>query len=67
MATVTIHSDSGAEEQKICHCFHFFPNMDFLLYLNNIVTTGETERRIEEILFYYFLLQLHVMYNYFNF
>ena len=25
MATVTIHSDFGAQENKICHCFHFFP------------------------------------------
>ena len=23
MAAVTIHSDSGAQENKICHCFHF--------------------------------------------
>ena len=25
MAAVTIHSDSGAQENKICHCFHFSP------------------------------------------
>ena len=25
MATVTIHSDFGAQENKICHCFHCFP------------------------------------------
>ena len=25
MAAVTIHSDSRAQENKICHCFHFFP------------------------------------------
>ena len=25
MAAVTIHSDSGAQENKIYHCFHFFP------------------------------------------
>ena len=24
MAAVTIHSDFGAQENKICHCFHFF-------------------------------------------
>ena len=24
MATVTIHSDFGAQEKKICHCLHFF-------------------------------------------
>jgi len=25
MAVVTICSDTGAQEKKICHCFHFFP------------------------------------------
>jgi len=25
MAAVTVHSDSGAQEKKICHYFHFFP------------------------------------------
>ena len=25
MAAVTIHSDSGAQENKFCHCFHCFP------------------------------------------
>ena len=25
MAAVTVHSDFGAQEKKICHCFHFFP------------------------------------------
>ena len=25
VATVTIQSDSGAQEYKICHCFHFSP------------------------------------------
>ena len=25
MAAVTIHSDFGAQEKKICHCFYFFP------------------------------------------
>ena len=25
MAAVTIHSDFGAQENEICHCFHFFP------------------------------------------
>ena len=32
MATVTIHSDFGAQENKICHCFPFFP---FYLPLGN--------------------------------
>ena len=25
MAAVTICSDFGAQENKICHCFHWFP------------------------------------------
>ena len=25
MAAITIHSDFGAQESKVCHCFHFFP------------------------------------------
>ena len=25
MAAVTVHSDFGAREKKICHYFHFFP------------------------------------------
>ena len=25
MGAVTVHSDLGAQEKKICHCFHFFP------------------------------------------
>ena len=25
MATVTIYNDSGAQENKVCHCLHFFP------------------------------------------
>ena len=25
MAAVTVHSDFGAQENKVCHCFHFFP------------------------------------------
>ena len=25
MAAVTFHSDFGAQESKLCHCFHFFP------------------------------------------
>ena len=24
-AAITVHSDSGAQENKICHCFHLFP------------------------------------------
>ena len=25
MAAITVHSDFGAQENKVCHCFHFFP------------------------------------------
>ena len=25
MAAVTVHNDFGDQNQKICHCFHFFP------------------------------------------
>ena len=25
MSAVTIHSDFGAQENKVCHCFHCFP------------------------------------------
>ena len=25
MASVTVHSDFGAKENKICHCYHFSP------------------------------------------
>ena len=25
MAAVTVHSDFGAQENKICHCLHFSP------------------------------------------
>ena len=24
-AAVTAYSDSGVQENKVCHCFHFFP------------------------------------------
>ena len=27
MAAFTIHSDSGAQENKVCHCFHFPPSV----------------------------------------
>ena len=25
MAAVMVHGDFGAQEKKVCHCFHFFP------------------------------------------
>ena len=27
MAEVTIHSDFGAQENEICHCFHIFQSI----------------------------------------
>ena len=27
MAAVTVLSDFGAQENKICHCFHFYPHL----------------------------------------
>ena len=27
VTAVTIHSDFGAQENKICHCFHFYPSI----------------------------------------
>ena len=27
MTAVTVHSDFGAQENKICHCFHSFPHL----------------------------------------
>ena len=27
VAAVTVHSDFGAQENKVCHCFHFFPSI----------------------------------------
>ena len=27
MATVTVHSDFGAHDNKLCYCFHFFPHL----------------------------------------
>ena len=26
-AAVAVHSDFGAQENKICHCFNFFPSI----------------------------------------
>ena len=43
VAAVTVHSDFGAQENKVCHGFHCFPiylhevmgpNAMFLVYLN---------------------------------
>ena len=36
MAAVTVHSDFGAQENKICHCFHFFPICQEMMGLDAI-------------------------------
>ena len=48
MAAVTIHSDFGAQENKVCHCFHFFvPSICHevmgpdLLFLDNLDTDND--------------------------
>ena len=38
MAAVTIHSDFGAHEKEICHCFHSFPIYHKILVDLKIVT-----------------------------
>ena len=40
MAAVTICSDFGAQENKVCHCFHFF-----LFYLPRSIWTGGYDLR----------------------
>ena len=44
MAAVTIHSDFGAPQNKICHCFHFFP-LFLLLSHFSCVRLCATHRR----------------------
>ena len=34
MAAVTIHSDFGAQEEKVCHCFHLHQLALLLLLLS---------------------------------
>ena len=34
MAAVTVHSDFGAQENKICHCFHFFTCLNLIFSRN---------------------------------
>jgi len=39
MAAVTIHSDSGTQENKICHCF--LPSQSIYLEVNITILTPE--------------------------
>ena len=48
MAEVTIHSDFLAQEDKICHCFHFFP-----IYLSWSDRTGY---HVVSFFFFFFLI-----------
>ena len=49
MAAVTICSDFGAQENKVCHCFHCFPI--FLLYAEYIMHMQSTTKRCTPHLF----------------
>ena len=42
MAAVTVHSDSEAQKNKICHCFHLFPHLFAIVweYKMNIQKTS---------------------------
>ena len=52
MAAVTIHSDFGAQENKVCHCFHFFPEWfnlqshNFLISLEDGKIINSFQRKI---------------------
>ena len=49
MAVVTIYIDFGAQENKICHCFHCFP-----IYLPWSDRTGCPDLRFLNVEFYFF-------------
>ena len=36
MAAVTIHSDFGAQENKVCHCFPLFPHLFSMKWLDQM-------------------------------
>ena len=38
MAAVTICSDFGSQENKICHCFHFFTNISSVQFSRSVVS-----------------------------
>ena len=37
VSSVTIYSDFGAQENKVCHCFHFFPICHELMGLDAMI------------------------------
>ena len=40
VAPVTIWSDFGAQEDKICHCFHFSPSISHEVMLPDAIILG---------------------------
>ena len=51
MASVTIFSDFGAQENKVCHCFHCFP-----IFLSWSEGTGYHDLCFLNVEFFYFIL-----------
>ena len=50
MVAVTIHSGFGVQENKICHCLHFFPHLFAKNTLEGINSRiSEAEERISEL------------------
>ena len=47
MAAITICSDFGAQENKVCHCFHCFPI--FLLYAEYIMRNAKLDEAQDRI------------------
>ena len=52
MAAVTICSDFGAQEKKVCHCFHCFPidcqeNINNLRYADDTTLMAESEEKLK--------------------
>ena len=52
MDTVTIHSNFGAPQNKVCHCFHCFPidcqeNINNLRYADDTTLMAESEEKLK--------------------
>ena len=56
MTEVIIHSDFGAQENEICHCFHFFPI--YLQWSDRIVCHDLPYPNVE---FFFFFFQCWVL------
>ena len=48
MAEVTICSDFGAQESKMCHCFHCFPICHEVMGLDARFFIGSSNKEIQE-------------------